>query len=320
VIRKDGLYCWGTNGRGELGTNTTTDSTDAVRAEVAGSDIVEVATHSGRTCVRRSTGEIACWGANDHGQIGDGTRDNSLVPVSAMGITDAKQMAVDDNSTCVVHGAQRQVSCWGESSTISPDKGNLLPALIPGLSAIKQLSVGTFGSYCALDATASVLCWRMTDGAWSTPKKVALDGARVITMPHADYPCAIPASGNIVCQSSVDNTRVELPDSASSVDIEAGSAGLMLCAGDAKDAWQCWNVPSYIQASMGIPDVAGVFPFTVAADAPVKELATAGYRTCVLRTDNAVTCVDDATQGDSVDALLKEMRLNVKRIVSGLPD
>lgn len=320
AVRKAGLYCWGVNGRGELGDGSTTDSAAAVRAEAAGSDVVDVATHSGRTCVRRSTGEVACWGANDHGQIGDGTRDNSLVAVPAMGIRDAKQLAIDDNSTCAVHGAQRQVSCWGESPKSSPDQGYLVPELIPGVSAVKQLVVGAFGSYCALDDSASVMCWRIKDGVWSTPTKVALDGARTITMPHMDYPCALPSSGNIVCQSSMADTRVELPDSASAVTIEAGSGGLALCAGDVKGAWQCWNVPSYLFASMGIENVAGVFPFVVDADGPLKELAIAGFRTCVLRANNAVACIDDSTEADSAAALLEQMRLNITHAIEGLPD
>src|SRR5688500_8697151 len=69
AVRKAGLYCWGQHIAGELGTNNTAGSDVPVLATVAGSDIAEVATNTGRTCVRRNSGEVACWGLNEQGQI-----------------------------------------------------------------------------------------------------------------------------------------------------------------------------------------------------------------------------------------------------------
>jgi hypothetical protein len=81
-----GLFCWGANFLGQLGDGTAMDSDVPIAASMAGADIVDVALASGRTCVRRSTGEVACWGANGSGQIGDGTRDDAPAAVAALGI------------------------------------------------------------------------------------------------------------------------------------------------------------------------------------------------------------------------------------------
>jgi hypothetical protein len=63
--RQAGLFCWGENFLGQLGTGDEQSSDVPVQATVAGADIVEIAAATGRTCVRRGSGEIACWGAND---------------------------------------------------------------------------------------------------------------------------------------------------------------------------------------------------------------------------------------------------------------
>lgn len=76
-------YCWGTGDEGQLGNgergeftrarSPTTVSTDAGFATVsAGLD---------HTCGVTVDGDAFCWGANDDGQLGDGTRDVSAVPV-----------------------------------------------------------------------------------------------------------------------------------------------------------------------------------------------------------------------------------------------
>lgn len=315
----DGLYCWGRNGSGELGDGSTDDSMTAVRAQAAGEDVVEVAAHTGRTCVRRASGEVACWGANGSGQIGDGTRDPARTATAPRGIHDAHQLAVDDNSTCVVHGALREVSCWGESSTLHPESGSLLPEKIDPLTGVRELRVGAFASYCALGEAGEVLCYRLEDGRWSTPKRADLPKVTTIAMPHADYVCGIPVQGAIVCQSLVDSKRVELPDSAGARALEAGSGGLVLCASYPDEPWRCWNLPSFTLPLSGVADVAGQFPFRVDSDMPVRELAIAGFRACARRADDTIACVDSTAEAEQASLLIDEMRIALTEPVAGLP-
>lgn len=317
VIRAEQLYCWGRNARGELGDGTQQDSDVAVRAQVAGVGVIDVALYSGRTCIRRNTGELACWGANERGQIGDGTRDDALDAVAPQGISDAAQLAVDGNSTCAVHGPERRVSCWGAAPADAPDAGSLVPQRIAGLEGIEQLQVGSFGSYCALDSGHTVKCWRTPDGqSWTEPHSVdGVSGARAIALPHPDYVCAIVEAAGVVCQGIDTDTSVELPDSEAAVALVSGGGGLVACAPNADLAWQCWNVPSFLFEAMGESDVAGRFPISVRSDMPVQELAIAGFRVCVLREDQTVACSyePDASQ-------LLRMQLEAANVVEGLPD
>ncbi len=88
VATTGSLYCWGFNGDGELGDGTRGERHAPVL--VAGSQSIRWAQASAgdrHTCGRRSDGGdnlVYCWGNNELGQLGDGTRHERLQPVPAV--------------------------------------------------------------------------------------------------------------------------------------------------------------------------------------------------------------------------------------------
>ncbi|MBK6534769.1 MAG: hypothetical protein IPF99_36100 [Deltaproteobacteria bacterium] len=57
-------------------------------------------------------GTVQCWGANDLGQLGDGSTTTRLSPVMVMGLSNAVEIAAGYNHTCarLMDGSVR---CWG---------------------------------------------------------------------------------------------------------------------------------------------------------------------------------------------------------------
>ncbi|MBS1983099.1 MAG: hypothetical protein JST16_02910 [Bdellovibrionales bacterium] len=66
------VYCWGSNGNGQLGNGTTTASGVAVPVSTLGA-VLDITGGGYNFCAVDSTGKVWCWGYNNVGQVGDGT-------------------------------------------------------------------------------------------------------------------------------------------------------------------------------------------------------------------------------------------------------
>lgn len=76
------VSCWGYGGSGALGDGQHTESQTSW-VQVAGlTDAKQVTAGAFHSCALRSSGEIACWGYNADGQLGDGTLQDSAWPVA----------------------------------------------------------------------------------------------------------------------------------------------------------------------------------------------------------------------------------------------
>jgi len=106
AIREDGsLWGWGSNFHGELGDGTTESRHSPVWIM---DDVVAVSTSSapdpgpslGHTMAISSDGSLWGWGANENGQLGDGTTQDRHSPVRVM--QDVTAVAADSWSTTVL--------------------------------------------------------------------------------------------------------------------------------------------------------------------------------------------------------------------------
>jgi alpha-tubulin suppressor-like RCC1 family protein len=112
-----GVKCWGYNGDGELGNNSTTDSPVPVNVSGLSSGVSAIAAGDYHACALMvADGSVKCWGYNGYGQIGDGTDTNRLVPVAVVGLS-APAVAISGggNHTCAVLN-NGSMQCWGYNS------------------------------------------------------------------------------------------------------------------------------------------------------------------------------------------------------------
>ena len=81
-----GVACWGDNGSGELGNNSTVSSPVPVPVTGLSSGVTAVSVGGDSACAVAAGGGVECWGNNLFGKLGnDSTGAGSLAPVRVVG-------------------------------------------------------------------------------------------------------------------------------------------------------------------------------------------------------------------------------------------
>ena len=122
VTSKGAARCWGYNGYGELGDNSTTSSTKPVGVYGLGSKVKNISAGYLHSCALTTKGKVWCWGYNGYGQLGDNTTTNSSKPVAVANLGKVKAIDAGYLHTCAHHhegrrevlGLQRQRSARGQ--------------------------------------------------------------------------------------------------------------------------------------------------------------------------------------------------------------
>lgn len=179
AIKSDGsLWCWGLNGSGQIGNNSTTDAPTPVQV---GSDTTWAAGSVGynSTCAIKSNGTLWCWGDNTYGQLGNGSTDASLVPVQNT-LTGVATVSADEHA-CALK-TDNTVWCWGKGTGGELGDGNGASSSSPVQVTGSWLAVtagqrnpGDRGHTCGLKSDSTLWCW----GDWDFRGPVSGDTAPV---------------------------------------------------------------------------------------------------------------------------------------------
>lgn len=212
VLQQDGrVMCWGSNLEGSLGTGSF-EITESLRPlKVQGiSKAKQIDASWGHTCVVLSEGTIRCWGINNAGQLGDGSKTTSPNPVQAKGVTDAISVAAGIAHTCALI-ADGTVKCWGTdgfglSRGIAVNSPN--PTTINGISSAVAIAVGRNFSCAVLD-NGRVKCWGSdilgqlgnAQASGLSPSPVTVSGITTAKAVSAGlfHACALLADGGVSC-------------------------------------------------------------------------------------------------------------------------
>ncbi|MFN4295197.1 MAG: RCC1 domain-containing protein, partial [Thermoflexales bacterium] len=86
LTMQGGVLCWGSNQYGQLGNGTTKHSGQPVKVRGLDKGVRAVAMNDRLTCALTERGGVLCWGYNQNGQLGDGTKKDRSVPVPVRGL------------------------------------------------------------------------------------------------------------------------------------------------------------------------------------------------------------------------------------------
>jgi prepilin-type N-terminal cleavage/methylation domain-containing protein len=166
------VKCWGDNGYGQLGNDSTVRS--SVPVDVLGLTGVTVLAGGDTHICAVANGGAKCWGNNTYGDDGDNNGNgggggqnmtDAHIPVDVLGLTSG----VIDISAGLAHScavtSSGAVWCWGYNSTgqlgINPVSNNYshTAVQVPSLtSGVSKVTAGS-GSTCITTLTGSAKCW-----------------------------------------------------------------------------------------------------------------------------------------------------------------
>lgn len=172
----------------------------------------------GRHTCALVSGMVLCWGANDHGQLGNGTYVDSALAVRVSNLTGALAVVAGENHSCAL--LDRGVFCWGADDDGQLGDGPAEPGSTTSDSAVPVAVRGLSSGVTALAAGGAHTCALMHGGAfcWGDNRL-----------------------GWLGVNRRLDKIEEPSPVSGLSADVEAIAAGKdHTCAVVAGAAW-CWG-------------------------------------------------------------------------------
>ncbi len=162
ITTADRLYCWGANLSGQLGDGTSGSIRTSPVAVASVLSFRSVSAGRTHTCGVTTDNVAYCWGLNNVGQLGDGTRGNfRMRPVQVAGGLALKVVSARGDHSCGVTTGNAAY-CWGynfagqlgDGTTVSRTR----PTRVVGGLLFTQLSTGIFHT-CALTSAGVAYCW-----------------------------------------------------------------------------------------------------------------------------------------------------------------
>lgn len=168
AIQSGTVKCWGFNSNGQLGDNSTTNSTSPVTATTTliGTSVSSIAAGESHSCAVSGGGGAYCWGDNTGGALGDGTTTQSLIPVAVSGQgSGVAQVAAGTNFSCA-RLTDSSARCWGKgnygqlgnNATSDQNTSVQVNGLTAGVSEIRT-SISFGFSFACAKVFAALQCW-----------------------------------------------------------------------------------------------------------------------------------------------------------------
>lgn len=210
-------YCWGFNTSGQLGDASTTERRNPVPVvhPTAAPAFSAIASGYEHSCAMTPEGTAYCWGANDFGQLGNGSVADATSPVAVTGAQVFTTLGLGTRHTCGLTAAG-EAYCWGFNNAGALGDGTRTDRAVPapvvpltGALTFSALDAG-YEHACGVATTGEVYCWGSntfgqlgngTTSAGATTNPVAVNtpvGFSTITG-GLSHSCGLSAAGDAYC-------------------------------------------------------------------------------------------------------------------------
>lgn len=264
-----------------------------------------------QSCALRSSGAVACWGANSQGELGNTTHNPSNTPVAVSGITDAAGIVADNYHTCALR-VGGGVLCWGsngsgEFGNGSPGGNSSSPVAVTGISNATAIAAGATHS-CAVLSDGTVNCWGANDQNQlgegdndPSPVPIAVSGISSATAIASGtfHTCALLSNGTVSCwgnnsdgslgDGNENPTAVPVAVSGLSNVIAIAAGTNHSCALLSNGTVWCWGQNGHGQLGNGMNNPSSV-PVQVSGITNATTIAAGWAHTCARLSTGAVSC------------------------------
>jgi alpha-tubulin suppressor-like RCC1 family protein len=292
------VECWGSNSHGELGVGDFITRSGPSSPVIGLSGAVDVVASTRHACARVADGSVYCWGENDYGQLGTGTRAASAAPVAAMVPTGATALTSLVERTCAVYPSG-DVYCWAD---VNLGNGTDGWAGLPVKATLTASAVAAGnGHSCAIDSSGAVECWGYnsfgqlgdtTTNNHYTPATATLGSPATRIATGFDHSCAIVAgkawcwgsnaSGQIGDGTATDrSTPVQPSGQGSTTTTGIGGGFAFTCMVLSTGAVECWGDNAFGQLGDNTT-TAHATPAAVSGLANTTAIATGWYHACAI--------------------------------------
>jgi alpha-tubulin suppressor-like RCC1 family protein len=177
ILEDHSVRCWGRNANGQLGDGTRISRETPVPViglprvgQLDFGRVGRLVAGEGHTCACTRDGRVFCWGANAHGQLGDGSTTDRATPTLVEGVLGCSRglvgIAAGGEHTCVMSDGITPTVCWGRNDHGQLGDGTTEDRLVPVRGTTRQFSASIIAAgaahTCVLDAW-SPLCWGRND-------------------------------------------------------------------------------------------------------------------------------------------------------------
>ena len=229
-----------------------------------------IGTGQWHSCAGMAGGGLKCWGIGSNGELGDGKKTSSLVPVEVSGLSGNEIIAVGGgySHTCALTSTG-SVYCWGKNNYGQLASSTLVSSSVPVLipiptGAAKGLSVGD-NHVCALDIYGNVYCWGGNSGTQLN---------RSPSLVRSTVPIYSAGMNDIVA---------------------INGKGMTTCVRDVNSGAKCYGYNFYGQLGIGVRDTQdkptyGAPNYVVGLSKNVISTSAGIYNGCAVTTERVVSC------------------------------
>ena len=232
------VRCWGSGylGRGSIEQHQTPVVVENASGTGPLRGVVDVRSGTGFTCALLQSGQVRCWGADTHGELGTGTGQNRLRPAVVLNpagtrpLLDVTRISAGWNHMCARKGGGTVV-CWGQNNYRQLGTRTRVDRLLPvvvrhpdgtPLTQATDVAAGANHTCAIVGAARRAVCWghnrvgQLGDGTrvgslGAVPVRpgAPLSGVFDLTA-GATHTCAAMLDGRLRCWG--DNRKGQLGD------------------------------------------------------------------------------------------------------------